>query len=52
MPKRALPGKRPEITLDQNASIPLYGIVNLKISVVELSPFPPHFAGGFGENDP
>jgi GntR family transcriptional regulator / MocR family aminotransferase len=24
MPKRALPGKRPEITLDPNASIPLY----------------------------
>jgi len=28
------------------------GIVNLKISVVELSPFMPHFVDNFGENDP
>jgi hypothetical protein len=27
-------------------------IVNLKISVVELSPFTPHFADDFVENDP
>ena len=28
------------------------GIVNLKISVVELLPFMPHFVDNFGENDP
>jgi hypothetical protein len=37
---------------DHHHSIVLPGIVNLKNSVVELSPFPPHFAGDFGENDP